>query len=111
MILKVLKYLFWFGLPLINLVLTIAFIDVATQVQIKDREHLLHPKEVPDPARLRKLRTNLFKGTTDVIFTMNAVSILLIAVTIYMVNKLANQMNRESAVMKLDNDGKIITEQ
>ena len=64
--------------------------DVGSKVEIKNREHLLHPKEVPDQVRLRRLRKNLFKGTTDVIFTMNAVSIFLIAVTIYMVNNLAN---------------------
>jgi hypothetical protein len=86
---KVLKYFFLVSLPLINLALTIAFMDVTSKSQIKEREHLLHPKEVPDPIRLRQFRKHLFEGTTDVIFTMNAISIILIAVTIYMANNLA----------------------
>jgi hypothetical protein len=109
--LKVLKYLFWFAVPILNLALTIAFMDITSKVQIKDREHFLHPREVPDPTRLRQLRKNLFIGTTDVIFAMNAISILLITVTIFMVSKLAKQMNRESSVMKLDADGKLNTDQ
>jgi hypothetical protein len=54
---------------------------------------------------------NLFKGTADFIFVMNVISIILIACTILLINKLANQMNEESSVVKLDAKGKISTDQ
>ena len=42
---------------------------------------------------------------------INAFSVLLILCTILFVNKLANKMNRESSVMKLDKNGIIKTDQ
>ncbi len=47
--LKGLKYVFWFAVPFVNLVLAITFMDVNSKVQIREREHLLHPREVKEP--------------------------------------------------------------
>jgi len=56
---------------------------------------------------MKQVMLNLYNGTTDFIFAMNTMSIVLITATILLVNKLPEQMNRESSVMRLDAQGKV----
>ena len=99
--------MFWVGLPLTDLALTISYIVIEGEVTNIQKERIKHPFEVHEPKRLKQLSFRILIAAEDVCFIMNAISIILICATIYLVNRLATEINRQSGLLNLTTGGKV----